>query len=217
MLQHLEHPPKLRATSSVIWLHGLGADGHDFAPIASELDLPSQLQPRFLFPHAPERPVTVNGGMRMRAWYDISSRDIGHEPDRFGIDQSLKEIELLVDRELERGIRADQIMIAGFSQGGVLATECLLTFPEKIGGSISLSAYLPRAPESVPRAKGTKRLFMGHGRQDEIVDFSLGLHARQALTEAGYQVDWHDWMMGHTVCREEISSIRSWIIERLSP
>lgn len=216
MLAALEYNPESTALSAVIWLHGLGADGHDFETMPKELNLPQALQTRFIFPHAPKRPVTLNAGMVMRAWYDIASRDIDRARDRKGIEASLKEIEQLVDQELQRGIPPEKILIAGFSQGGVMATEALMAFPEKLNGAIVLSAYLPRPCNEIPKACGEKHLFMGHGTQDEIVDLRLGIEAREALQSVGYQVEWHEWRMGHTVCLEEIRALRTWIVQRLS-
>ena len=213
MLDAIDLPAKShRAT--IIWLHGLGADGHDFAPIAKELNLPESMGVRFILPHAPRRPVTINGGMVMRAWYDIAYTDIGRTPDLEGIAESLKEVNEFVEMEKSAGIPAQRILVAGFSQGGVLAIEAISQFQSGIGGAIALSGYLAR-PNSIPEAIGSQKVFLAHGTQDPIVPFELGQVAKSELESKGYAVTWGEWQMPHSVCLEEIEAIRTWIIEIL--
>jgi phospholipase/carboxylesterase len=198
----------------MIWLHGLGADGHDFAPIAAELRLPDALGTKFILPHAPQRPITINGGMIMRGWYDIAYTDIGRTPDLDGIATSLEAIEALIDAEKNRGIPPERILIAGFSQGAVLAIEAMTRGAQWIGGAIALSGYLARAGR-IPKAEDSRALYLAHGSQDPIVPFTLGVQAREELIQQGYEVTWGEWPMGHTVCMEEINAIRDWVIRRL--
>ena len=213
MLDSVDIPAKAhRAT--IIWLHGLGADGHDFAPIAKELNLPESMGVRFILPHAPRRPVTINGGMVMRAWYDIGYTDIGRTPDLEGIAESLKEVDSFIQAEKKAGILPERILVAGFSQGGVLAIEAISQFQSEIGGAIALSGYLARS-NGLPMAKGSQKIFLAHGTEDSIVPFELGLGAKHELESKGYEVHWGEWRMPHSVCIEEIEAIRGWIIETL--
>lgn len=214
MLPAIEIEPTGPHRSSIIWLHGLGADGHDFAPIATELMLPDTLGTRFILPHAPKRPVSINGGFVMRAWYDIAYTDLGRTPDLEGISASLQELEALIENEKKKGIPAKKILVAGFSQGAVLAMEAISQLQSGIGGAIALSGYLAK-PEQIPEAKGQQHLYMAHGTQDSIVPFALGIQAKTDLEAKGYIVTWNEWHMAHTVCAEEISAIRSWILETL--
>lgn len=200
--------------ATIIWLHGLGADGHDFAPIAKELNLPESMGVRFILPHAPRRPVTINGGMVMRAWYDIANTDIGRTPDLAGITDSLAEVDHFIQAERNAGIPAHRILVAGFSQGGVLAIESISQFQDAIGGAIALSGYLARSG-GLPVARGSQRIFLAHGTQDPIVPFALGLGAKTELESKGYEVTWGEWQMPHSVCIEEIEAIRDWIMETL--
>ena len=205
---------------SVIWLHGLGADGHDFEPIVPELQLPESLPLRFVFPHAPERPVTINGGMSMRAWYDIISLDLDdRRSDADGIRDSSEILKGLIARESERGIDAAKIVVAGFSQGGAIALHTALRFPHKLAGLMALSTYLP-LHESFdtevagnPNAAGKDLpIFMGHGSFDPMLPMQLGQRSAEMLTTAGYHVEWHDYPMAHAVCAEEIKDIRNWLV-----
>ncbi len=214
MLDAVDLPAPKAHRATIIWLHGLGADGHDFAPIAKELNLPDAMGVRFILPHAPRRPVTINGGMVMRAWYDIAYTDIGRTPDLEGIADSLKEISDFIEAEKNAGISAPRILVAGFSQGGVLAIEAISQFQDAIGGAIALSGYLARS-DGLPPASGSQRIFLAHGTQDPIVPFALGLGAKNELESKGYEVTWGEWQMPHSVCMEEIEAIRGWIIETL--
>ncbi len=195
---------------SVIWLHGLGADGHDFEPIVPEFGLPDSLPLRFVFPHAPERPVTVNGGMVMRAWYDIVSLDFEGRADADGIRASSDIVDRLVERELERGISIDNIVIAGFSQGGAVALHNVLERDDKPAGLIAISTYLA-LPNEPGRAEGVPA-FMAHGTFDPMVPFSAGQQSAAALERKGAKVEWHDYPMAHGVCPQEIRDIREWLL-----
>ena len=200
--------------ASVIWLHGLGADGHDFAPVVHELNLPPKLGVRFILPHAPHRPVTINGGFVMRAWYDIAHTDIGRTPDLSGIAEACQQVGELIDRELAKGIPPERLLLAGFSQGGVIALETMARLQSKIGGAIGLSCYLGDPP-NLPRANIPLPVFLAHGTGDPIVPFALGVAARQTLEQQGYTVEWREYRMPHSVCQEEIIDIRRWLLTRL--
>ncbi|MBT8098832.1 MAG: dienelactone hydrolase family protein [Gammaproteobacteria bacterium] len=205
---------------SVIWLHGLGADGHDFEPIVPELRLPESMPLRFVFPHAPVRPVTVNGGMKMRAWYDIKSLDGEGRADEEGIRASSAILDSLVEREIERGIASDKIVIAGFSQGGAIALHNAIRTAHSFAGLMALSAYLPlpklTATEvtTKPAAGHTSLpIFMAHGTMDPMVPHAAGVQSRDALVQLGYSVDWHEYPMAHSVCPQEIADIRQWLLD----
>lgn len=204
---------------SVIWLHGLGADGHDFEPIVPELGLDGKLALRFVFPHAPLRPVTINGGMSMRAWYDITTLDRGGPQDEAGIRESGALLEALIERERGRGIPCERIVLAGFSQGGAIAAHTALRFPERLAGLMALSTYLPLGDSleaEVFSASGAQPqdlpIFMAHGRFDPMLPMSLGEHSRAQLESAGYRVEWHDYPMAHAVCADEIDDISRWLL-----
>lgn len=199
---------------SVIWLHGLGADGHDFEPIVPELRLPADVPLRFVFPHAPVRPVTVNGGMEMRAWYDILSLDTEGRADAAGIIESTGIVEALIDQEIARGMPAEKIVVAGFSQGGVVAINTMLTTGHALAGLMALSTYLalPAAIEN-PASRKDLPIFMAHGSFDPVLPMQWGRSAADALTESGYSPVWRDYPMAHAVCPQEIADIRSWLLE----
>jgi phospholipase/carboxylesterase len=214
LLPCIEIEPGTPASASIIWLHGLGADGHDFEPVAQELALPVECGARFIFPHAPLLPVTINGGYVMPAWYDIVSMDIDGARDPSGIARSVAAIDRLIMRERGRGIAAERIILAGFSQGGVIALETAFAGAERLGGVMVLSSYLSD-PSVVPPARYDLPVFLGHGTEDTVVPYRLGIAARKKLTEQGYKVDWHEYAMQHSVCAAEISDIRGWLLERL--
>lgn len=200
---------------SVIWLHGLGADGSDFEPVVPELGLDECAGVRFIFPHAPMIPVTCNGGYVMRAWYDIISLDPhSRRIDDAGIIASRAAIRRLIEREVARGVPAARIFIAGFSQGGAVAYATALTHPERLAGVIALSTYIPNpdwlAVESTD-ANRTAPIFAAHGSEDDVVAPVLGLAARDILVERGYALEWHDYPMPHSVCIEEIAAIGEWL------
>jgi len=213
-LPTIRREPMGRHQATILWLHGLGADGHDFEPIIDELGLPKTLGVRFILPHAPRRPVTMNGGWVMRAWYDISHSDLGRKADLSGIEETLQAMDVLINDELDQGILPRNLLIAGFSQGGVIALEAISRFQDKLGGAIALSGYLARG-EGLPAAEGPKPVFLAHGTEDPIVPYALGLQARQDLVDKGYEVDWHSYTMPHSVCQEEIKDIRDWILNQL--
>lgn len=198
---------------SVIWLHGLGADGHDFEPIVPQLRLSHELPLRFVFPHAPVRPVTLNAGMAMRAWYDIKSLDAEGRADEEGVSASSALLDALLEREAERGIDSSKIVIAGFSQGGAIALHNALSSNRPLAGLMALSTYLPlvRAANEDFRGDTTIPVFIGHGTMDPMVPFVAGQSAAETLGRLGYQVEWHDYPMAHGVCPEEIVDISRWL------
>lgn len=201
---------------SVIWLHGLGADGHDFEPVVPELGLGDRL--RFVFPHAPVQPVTINGGMSMRAWYDIVSLDRGGPVDEVGIRASALALDALIAREHARGVPWERIVVAGFSQGGAIALHAGLRYAEPLAGIMALSTYLP-LPDSLAAemaADATERpIFVAHGSFDPVVPCAAGEHARDTLQAQDFAVEWHDYSMAHAVCPEEIADIREWLLRVL--
>ena len=199
-------------TGSIIWLHGLGADGHDFEPIVPELRLPQSLSLRFVFPHAPVRPVTINGGMAMRAWYDILSFDSEGRADRDGLLESSAILEELIAREIERGIPVEKIVVAGFSQGGAVAIHTALHTEHNIAGLMALSTYMA-LPDDVENAVSRRDLpiFMAHGSFDPVLRLEWGQASADKLTETGYTVEWHKYPMAHAVCPQEIADISAWL------
>jgi len=204
-------------SASVIWLHGLGADGHDFEPIVPELRLPDTLPLRFVFPHAPVRPVTLNGGMAMRAWYDIISLDRNGPVDAAGINESSALLESLIAREEQRGINPGRIVLAGFSQGGAIAINTVLRSGRKLAGLMALSTWLA-LPETLQAdsVDASTPVFMAHGRFDPMIPMQYGRSAADALVDAGFDVDWHDYPMAHAVCPQEIDDIRNWLLGALT-
>ena len=201
--------------ATVIWLHGLGADGHDFAPITTELQLPASLGVRFVLPHAPKRPVTINGGFVMRAWYDIASKELETEPDLIGIEASRESVLNLIRDEAKRGISPPKIILAGFSQGGVIALETATQHEELLGGVIALSCYAA-FPKTYSPSKTRLPIFMAHGTDDNIVPISLGRLGKTVLEGLDFALDWHEYPMPHSVCGQEITDLRKWLLERLS-
>ena len=204
-------------SGSVIWLHGLGADGHDFEPIIPELRLPESLSLRFVFPHAPVRPVTLNNGMAMRAWYDIISLDRNGPVDAAGINESSALLESLIAREEQRGINPGRIVLAGFSQGGAIAINTVLRSGRKLAGLMALSTWLA-LPETLQAdsVDASTPVFMAHGRFDPMIPMQYGRSAADALVDAGFDVDWHDYPMAHAVCPQEIDDIRNWLLGALT-
>jgi phospholipase/carboxylesterase len=216
MLPHITKETGANPKHSIIWLHGLGADGNDFVPIVDELELPVPV--RYIFPHAPERPVTINGGHIMRAWYDIAGTDISAKQDELGIRASQKEIELLIAQEIGRGIEAQHIFLAGFSQGGAIALHTALRQTAPLGGVLALSTYLPLTTlfnkEAIEATKQTP-IFMAHGQDDSVVPHTLGINSREILTKSGYAVTWHEYPMQHSVCTEELNDISIWLKSKI--
>ena len=216
MTQAMQPPlvvePSAPVRACVIWLHGLGADGHDFEPIVPELRLPAEMGVRFVFPHAPFRPVTVNGGYEMRAWYDIVSSDLQHQPDLAGIAASVALLNDLVAQQLAQGVELRRLVLAGFSQGGVIALQTALQMAVKPAGVLALSTYLVQR-----RGDGTGlAVFQAHGTLDPVVPLAVGLQARAALQDLGAEVDWHEYPMPHAVHPGEVAEIGRWLRERLA-
>jgi phospholipase/carboxylesterase len=201
--------------AAVIWLHGLGADGHDFEPIVPELRLTKPV--RFVFPHAPIRPVTINQGMRMRAWYDIFQFGGGPE-DEAGVRASQKLLEELVAAEKKRGFKADQIVLAGFSQGGAIVLQTALRYPERLAGIMALSSYVPLAGTLEKEASAANKdipIFMAHGQFDDLIPIDRAKRSREMLEKLGYSVTWKDYPMPHSVCAEEIGDIARFLVRIL--
>ncbi len=201
-------------TASVIWLHGLGADGHDFEPIVPQLGWPGAPEIRYVFPHAPVRPVTINGGMAMRAWYDIVNASLGRDHDQQGITMSMGQAAALVDREIDRGIVSERIIVAGFSQGGAIAVQVALRYPKKLAGLIALSTYLvldDRLEDERSQANHSIPVFAGHGSADPVVPCHLGEQVAQRLRSLGHPVDFHNYPMPHAVCPQEITDLTAWL------
>jgi phospholipase/carboxylesterase len=211
--------PQTTAQASVVWLHGLGADGHDFVPLIPELRLPDALAVRFVFPHAPVRPVTINNGMPMRAWYDV----IGFGPDRVederGIVASSEFVRDLAAREVASGIASTRVVLAGFSQGGAIALHAALRYPDPLAGVLALSTYLPCRGSLAAQASAANRhisILMCHGTYDPVLPIQLGTLARDTLSAAGYAVTWKVYPMQHQVCGPEVTDIANWLHDRLS-
>ncbi|HMG58232.1 MAG TPA: alpha/beta hydrolase [Burkholderiales bacterium] len=218
LLDAIEIETGKNPTASVIWLHGLGADGNDFAAIVPELRLPKAAI-RFVFPHAPVRPVTINGGMRMRAWYDITDGANRREDER-GVRASQVLIEALIGREKERGTKAGRLVLAGFSQGGAIALHTGLRHPERIAGIMALSTYVPVGEKLSAEASTANRdvpIFMGHGSDDPIIPLARAEQSRNLLKSLGYPAEWHKYAMPHSVCPEELADIGTWLGKVLGP
>jgi phospholipase/carboxylesterase len=208
---------------SILWLHGLGADGHDFAPIVPELLRPGWPALRFVFPHAPVRPVTINNGMRMRAWYDIVEFSFegtaGDRADAAGVAESVAQVEALVAREMDRGVPPGRILLAGFSQGGAIALAAMLRRREPLAGVVALSTYLPlvrQAREALVDGANRQPLFMAHGTQDPVVPFQAGERSAALLRELGFAVEWHAYPMAHQVCAEQVRDLGAWLDARFA-
>ena len=205
-------------TASVIWLHGLGADGNDFVPIVPELRLPQSLRVRFVFPHAPVRAVTINNGMRMRAWYDIAAADLNSRADLIGVRESQAQLEALIERETARGMPSERIVLAGFSQGGAIALYTGLRHAERLAGIMALSTYLIAPDKLATEASAANRgvaIFMAHGAADPVVRFQWGEASERMLEAAGYPIEWHTYRMEHSVCLEEVQAIGAWLTKVL--
>lgn len=210
--------PAAVAEAAVIWLHGLGADGHDFAPIVPELGL-DELPVRFVFPHAPERPVTINNGYVMPAWYDINRSDFGDQQDEVGIRHSQRQLQALIENEQAQGISSERIVLAGFSQGGAMVLHTGLRYPQPLAGILALSTYLPLAnkvADEVHPANAQVPVLMAHGDADPVIPLSLAEDSKRMLAAMGYPVAWHHYPMEHTVCPQEIKMIGAWLRERLN-
>ena len=214
LLENIEIETAPNPGAAIIWMHGLGADGNDFVPLVRELDLSGCPAIRFVFPHAQAIPVTINGGYVMRAWYDITGADLVLREDEAGLRASQLQIEALIAREKARGIPAARIILAGFSQGCAMALQTGLRHPEKLAGLLCLSGYAPLAQklsqERDPASLATP-LFMAHGRGDQVIPINRAEQSRDLIKALGYQVEWHEYMMQHSLCEEEIDAIGAWI------
>ncbi len=218
-LSTIELHPEGEATATVIWMHGLGADGNDFVPIVPELRLPAALKVRFIFPNGPMRPVTINGGATMRAWYDIASADFERRADEAGVRDSQQRINQLIAREVERGIAHKRIVLAGFSQGGVVALQTGLRHPQRLGGIMALSTYLALGDSLNKEASAANKdipIFMAHGTRDGVIAMSIAEKSRHTLTAAGYKVQWQSYPMEHSVSAEEVGAIAKFLRDVLT-
>jgi phospholipase/carboxylesterase len=217
ILPHITLETGKQPQHSIIWLHGLGADGQDFVPIAGELELPVAV--RYIFPHAPMRPVTINGGFVMRAWYDIAGSSIDAQQDTAGIRASQLLVEALIAQEAARGIAPHNIFLAGFSQGGAIALHTALRQDAPLGGVLALSTYLPLADSAARELMASTTtatpIFMAHGRSDPVIPFALGAVSRDALANLGYAVEWREYAMQHSVCDAELRDIEAWLTRQI--
>lgn len=214
LLPCIEINPDQPAIGTVILLHGLGADGNDFVPLVKELHLPPNLPLRFVFPNAPLRPVTINNGYVMPAWYDIISMNIDQRADQNGMYESVAAINHFIDNEIKLGTPSQNIILAGFSQGAVIAMTCGIRLKQPLAGILAMSGYLPFADELVAEADDINRkipIFMGHGTQDPIIPYNVGLSAFDVLKRAGFAVNWHSYAMAHSVCDKEVQEISAWL------
>jgi phospholipase/carboxylesterase len=217
LLETIELETGLNPTAAVIWMHGLGADGNDFVPIVNELDLSGAPTIRFIFPHAPQIPVTINNGYVMRAWYDVAFGDLEgntKRADEKGVRQSQAQIGQLIAREAARKIPSKNIVLAGFSQGGAIALQTGLRYPDKLAGVMALSCYLPCIDSFAAEAAAANMktpLLIAHGTQDPVVPYAMGKNANDLLAKAGYAVEWREYPMQHSVCLEEVRDIGSWL------
>ena len=201
-------------THTIIWMHGLGADGNDFVPIVQELNLQSSIRIRFVFPHAPLRPVSINGGAVMRAWYNITDQNLSSDEDAIGIRASQSAVEKLISREIQNGIKPENVVLAGFSQGGAIALQAGLRYSNKLAGILVLSSYLPLSETLTADAhpsNTTTQIFMAHGHNDPVIPLELAILSKQKLLELGYSVKWNLYQMEHSVCTEEIADISEWL------
>ncbi len=219
MLETVEQETGASPQWSVIWLHGLGADGHDFAPIVPELVRPQWPAIRFVFPHAPKRPVSINGGMPMRAWYDIVSMDFRSRADAVGVAESVALVEELIAREEQRGIARERIVLAGFSQGGAITLSAGLRRSAPLAGLVALSTYLPEvdaAASQLADGATAQPVFMAHGSADPVIPVQVAEHSMQVLKELGFHLEWHRYPMAHQVCAEEIHALGDWLQARFA-
>jgi phospholipase/carboxylesterase len=219
LLETVEVETGRNPTASILWMHGLGADGHDFEPAVPHLADQIGQSVRFVFPHAPTRPVTINGGMRMRAWYDILGFESDSQQDEEGFRASTAAVRALMAREQERGIVAGRMILAGFSQGGAMALYMGARYPERLAGIVALSCYLPLASKLGAERLATNQstpIFMAHGSLDAVIEERRGLESRAALEAAGYAVEWHSYRMAHAVCVEELAAISAFLKRVLS-
>lgn len=221
LLETIEIESGKNPAAAVIWMHGLGADGNDFVPIVKELDLAGVPAIRFVFPHAPMQPVTINNGHVMRAWYDVSFGDLegkSRQADEKGVRASQAAIGKLITDANQRGIASSHIIVAGFSQGGAIALQAGLRHPERLAGVLALSTYLPLAESLATEASAQNRdvpIFFAHGTHDPVIPLSMATSSRAKLSALGYRVDWHEYPMQHSVCLEELADISAWLVRVL--
>jgi phospholipase/carboxylesterase len=213
LLPCIEVTPGTQPIGTVILLHGLGADGNDFVPLVPELQLPLNIPLRFVFPNAPLKPVTINNGYIMPAWYDILSMDINQRADKTGIVESVKELEKIIEHEEKLGIPTEKIVLAGFSQGAVIALLTGLSFSRRLAGILAMSGYLPHPSIDLNDANRNTPIFMAHGRQDAVIPYQVGLSSHDALNNLGISASWHSYQMAHSVCEKEINDISTWLCE----
>ena len=217
-LETIELNPAGEATASIIILHGLGADGADFLSFGDQLDLSSVGQVRYVLPRAPVRPVTINNGYRMRAWYDVLGPQIDRREDEAGLRESMREVQALIDRECARGVAANRIVLGGFSQGCAMALLAGLRYPERLGGLACMSGYLPLSGSTAAErhdANALVPIFMAHGQRDAVIALDRATASRDALTKLGYSVQWHEYPMEHSVCMEEVQALNAWLVQVL--
>jgi phospholipase/carboxylesterase len=219
LLQAIEIETAPNPTAAVIWLHGLGADGNDFAPIVPELRLAGAPAIRFVFPHAPTMAVTINNGHVMRAWYDVSFGDLEgntRKADEAGVRASQARVDALIGREVTRGVTTRKIVLAGFSQGGAIALQTGLRYAQPLAGIMALSTYLPLAEHLAAEAAEANRnvpIFYAHGSHDQVIPLTMATASRDKLATAGYQAEWHEYPMQHSVCAEEVAAISAWLLK----
>lgn len=219
MLETLEHETGPAPEWTVLWLHGLGADGHDFAPIVPELVRPDWPAVRFVFPHAPVQPITINNGMPMRAWYDLVSLSFDKRADSAGVARSVQLLDELIEREIARGIAPARILLFGFSQGGAVILSAGLGRTVPLGGLAALSTYLPEpaaAAQQLVAGANAQPLFMAHGGSDPVIPLHIAAAARDTLAQLGFQPEWHEYPMAHQVCAQEIHDLSAWMSQRFA-
>ncbi|MBB3120624.1 alpha/beta hydrolase [Pseudoduganella violacea] len=219
VLDNIEITTGEQPTVAIIWMHGLGADGNDFVPLVDELNLQGLPAIRFIFPHAKTMPVTINGGYVMRSWYDIVHTDLGRQEDEAGLRASQLEVEALIAREKARGIPAERIVLAGFSQGCAMTLQTGLRHPEKLAGLLCLSGYMPLADKIAAERHAANQatpIFLAHGRMDPVVPVARALATRELLQTLGYQVEWHEYPMQHSLCLDEVQHLNAWLRQILA-
>ncbi len=217
-LETIELHPAGDAAASLIILHGLGADGTDFLSFGDQLDLAALGPVRYILPRAPVRPVTLNNGYAMRAWYDILGTQLDRREDEAGLRESMREVHALIDRERARGVAAQRIVLGGFSQGCAMTLLAGLRYPQRLGGLVCMSGYLPLAARTASErhdANALVPIFMAHGKRDPMIGLDRASASRDALTQLGYAVDWHEYPMEHSVCAEEVQALNAWLLKVL--
>ena len=218
-LETIEFHPAGDAVASVIILHGLGADGTDFLPMCDQLDLTAIGPVRYLLPRAPVRPVTINGGHRMRAWYDVLGAQLDKREDETGLRATMRQVQLLIEREVARGVPARRIVLGGFSQGCAMTLLAGLRYPQRLAGLLGMSGYLPLAASTAAdrhAANAEVPVFLAHGQRDGVIGLDRAVASRDALAKLGYQVEWHEYPMEHSVCMEEVEEINAWLLRVLA-